>query len=83
MTKDFNKSLTLEATSFCRISSSPGFMNSEILSLAWNLFFWSLIRSLIISETNLLLIWSSRFFLRLSLGNVEVIEWLSENSLQT
>ena len=36
---DFNKSLILEATSFCKSSSSPGLIKSEILSFAWNLFF--------------------------------------------
>ena len=72
--RDFSKSLILEATSFSKISNSPGFIKSEILSLALNLVPEFLILSLIISEISLLVIWSSKFLI-LSLGNVEVLKF--------
>ena len=54
--RDLSKSFTLEATSFSKISNSPGFIKSAILSLALNLVPEFLILSLIISEINLLVI---------------------------
>jgi len=72
--RDFSKSLTLEATSFSKISNSPGLIKSEILSLALNLVPEFLILSLIISEISLLVIWSSKILI-LSLGNVEVLKF--------